>query len=187
MESNLRRLPLITEKPDALYKRLCYMQLTQMTRCAMLIRVMYSDGRFDMVKPNVLDNLLDQQIVTSFKRTNGWAVVGRDAIRSSSRSSYRGTGKASLVRRSNRATWRSTLFSAGKPVRAAFSRELACSGSLPVHVFLPSESAHASSSLYPSVNHREIKCRTQWRAIRLELFHERDIKSQLVTIPFNLL
>lgn len=56
----------------------------------MLIRVMYSDGRFDMVKPNVLDNLLDQQIVTSFKRTNGWAVVGRDAIRSSSRSSYRG-------------------------------------------------------------------------------------------------
>lgn len=56
----------------------------------MLIRVMYSDGRFDMVKPNMLDNLLEQQKVTSFKRASGWAVVGRDAIRSTGRSGYRG-------------------------------------------------------------------------------------------------
>jgi hypothetical protein len=60
------------------------------TRCTMLIRVMYSDGRFDMVKPDMLDNLLDRQVVTSFKRNSGWAVVGRDAIRSSSRGNYRG-------------------------------------------------------------------------------------------------
>jgi len=59
----------------------------------MLIRVMYSDGRFDMVKPNMLDNLLGKQSVTSFKRTSGWAVVGRDLIRSSSRSGYRGAEK----------------------------------------------------------------------------------------------
>ena len=57
----------------------------------MLIRVMYSDGKFDMIKPNMLDNLLDKQSVTSFKRTSGWAVVGRDPIRSSSRSSYHGS------------------------------------------------------------------------------------------------
>jgi hypothetical protein len=57
----------------------------------MLIRVMYNDGRFDMVKPKLLDNLLDQQIVTSFKRTDGWAVVGRDVLRSNNRSNYRGT------------------------------------------------------------------------------------------------
>lgn len=56
----------------------------------MLIRVMYSDGRFDMVKPSTLDNLLEQQKVTSFKRTSGWAVVGRDAIRSTAGSGYRG-------------------------------------------------------------------------------------------------
>lgn len=56
----------------------------------MMIRVMYSDGRFDMVKPNMLDNLISQQAVTSFKRDSGWAVVGRDLIRSSSRASYRG-------------------------------------------------------------------------------------------------
>ena len=56
----------------------------------MMIRVMYSDGRFDMVKPGMLDNLLDRQVVTSFKRNSGWAVVGRDTIRSSGRGNYRG-------------------------------------------------------------------------------------------------
>ncbi len=56
----------------------------------MLIRVMYSDGRFDMVKPNMLDDLITKQTVTSFKRASGWAVVGRDSIRSSGRSDYRG-------------------------------------------------------------------------------------------------
>ena len=65
-------------------------QKFKMTRCAMMIRVMYSDGRFDMVKPNTLDNLISQQAVTSFKRDSGWAVVGRDKIRSSSRGSYHG-------------------------------------------------------------------------------------------------
>jgi len=59
----------------------------------MMIRVMYSDGRFDMVKPNMLDNLINKQVVTSFKRDTGWAVVGRDQIRSSGRSSYRGKEK----------------------------------------------------------------------------------------------
>ena len=57
----------------------------------MMIRVMYSDGRFDMVKPNMLDNLLERQTVTSFKRDSGWAVVGRDIIRSSGQGNYRGT------------------------------------------------------------------------------------------------
>jgi hypothetical protein len=56
----------------------------------MMIRVMYSDGRFDMVKSSMLDNLLDQQSVTSFKRSSGWAVVGRDPVRSSGRSAYQG-------------------------------------------------------------------------------------------------
>jgi hypothetical protein len=39
----------------------------------------------------MLDNLLNRQAVTSFKRNTGWAVVGRDTIRSSSRGNYRGT------------------------------------------------------------------------------------------------
>jgi hypothetical protein len=62
-------------------------------RYAMLIRVMYNDGRFDMIKPNMLDDLLAKLTVTSFKRTSGWAVVGRDPVRSSVRSNYRGTDR----------------------------------------------------------------------------------------------
>jgi hypothetical protein len=47
----------------------------------MLIRVMYTDGKFDMVKPQGLDNLLKEKRITSFLRSSGWAVVGRDPIR----------------------------------------------------------------------------------------------------------
>jgi hypothetical protein len=57
---------------------------------------MYSDGRFDMVKPSILDNLLEQQVVTSFKRSDGWAVVGRDALRSSNQARYRGVERRQL-------------------------------------------------------------------------------------------
>jgi hypothetical protein len=53
----------------------------------MLIRVMYGDGRFDMVKPQILDLLLETEKLTSFKRSDSWAVVGRDSIRKRSNSS----------------------------------------------------------------------------------------------------
>ncbi|MBW2689797.1 MAG: hypothetical protein JRC99_07705 [Deltaproteobacteria bacterium] len=62
----------------------------------MLIRVMYNDGSFDMVKPNTLDSLLNQQTITSFKRNSGWAVIGRDPIRSSSRANYSGVDRRLL-------------------------------------------------------------------------------------------
>jgi hypothetical protein len=51
---------------------------------------MYSDGRFDMVKPNMLEKLIKEEAVTSFKRSSGWAVVGRDPIRSNDKIVYRG-------------------------------------------------------------------------------------------------
>ena len=47
----------------------------------MLIRVIYKDGRFDLVKPQMLDKLLEEHKVTSFMRSTGWAIVGRDPIR----------------------------------------------------------------------------------------------------------
>ena len=56
----------------------------------MMIRVMYSDGRFDLVKPATLDQLLAQNNLASFKRSSGWAVVGRDPIRGSADAAYRG-------------------------------------------------------------------------------------------------
>jgi hypothetical protein len=52
----------------------------------MLIRVMYDDGQFDMVKPQMLDTLLETNRVTNFKRDEGWTVIGRDTIRSNLRS-----------------------------------------------------------------------------------------------------
>ena len=56
----------------------------------MMIRVMYSDGRFDLVKHTTLDQLLAQNSLASFKRSTGWAVVGRDPIRGSGDGAYRG-------------------------------------------------------------------------------------------------
>jgi len=56
----------------------------------MMIRVMYSDGRFDLVKHTTLDQLLAQNSLASFKRSVGWAVVGRDPIRGTSNDPYRG-------------------------------------------------------------------------------------------------
>lgn len=56
----------------------------------MMIRVMYSDGRFDLVKHTMLDQLLERNRVASFKRTSGWAVVGRDPIRGVGGHSYAG-------------------------------------------------------------------------------------------------
>ena len=57
----------------------------------MMIRVMYSDGRFDMVKPSLLETLLKEETISSFKRSSGWAVVGRDPIRSDNKADYSGT------------------------------------------------------------------------------------------------
>ena len=56
----------------------------------MMIRVMYSDGRFDLVKPAVLDRLLEQNCLASFKRSSGWAVVGRDPLRGRGGKAYHG-------------------------------------------------------------------------------------------------
>ena len=47
----------------------------------MLIRVRYPNGTYDMVKEQTLDHLLEEGKVASFKRTEGWALVGRDPIR----------------------------------------------------------------------------------------------------------
>jgi hypothetical protein len=59
----------------------------------MLIRVMYDDGTYDMVKPKMLDQLLETEKLTSFKRSDSWAVVGRDALRSSRSQGHKGVEK----------------------------------------------------------------------------------------------
>ena len=57
----------------------------------MLIRVMYENGKFDMVKPRILDGLLEKQRVSGFMRSEGWADVKKDFLRGSKQpSNYHG-------------------------------------------------------------------------------------------------
>ena len=52
----------------------------------MLIRVMYADGRLGLIKPQLLDSMADRKLVSGILRSDGWALVGRDIIRSHRRS-----------------------------------------------------------------------------------------------------
>ena len=56
----------------------------------MTIRVMYNDGRFDIVKHTSLGLLLEKNYLSSFKRSSGWVVVGRDPVRDSGGKNYHG-------------------------------------------------------------------------------------------------
>ncbi|MHB8056968.1 MAG: GSU3473 family protein [Desulfuromonadaceae bacterium] len=48
----------------------------------MLIRVKYVDERFDMVRPDILDRLLESGKVREFQRKDGWVVPGIGSLRS---------------------------------------------------------------------------------------------------------
>ena len=52
----------------------------------MLIRGMYAHGMLGMIKPQVLDSMIDRKVVSGILRSDGWAIVGRDIIRSRRRS-----------------------------------------------------------------------------------------------------
>ncbi|MGD0884677.1 MAG: GSU3473 family protein [Thermodesulfovibrionales bacterium] len=47
----------------------------------MLIRVMYSTGKYDMVKDSLLDELIASGGVQRFLRSDGWATKGREPVR----------------------------------------------------------------------------------------------------------
>lgn len=56
----------------------------------MLIRVKYVDDRFDMVRPVILDHLLEAGKVREFQRRDGWVMPGIDNLRCRNRSDYSG-------------------------------------------------------------------------------------------------
>lgn len=56
----------------------------------MLIRVKYADNRFDMIRPEILDHLLEDGAVNSFLRHEGWVKPGIDTLRNKSRNDYSG-------------------------------------------------------------------------------------------------
>ena len=56
----------------------------------MLIRVKYVDDRFDMVRPEILDRLLETGKVQEFQRSDGWVMPGMDNLRRKNRDEYFG-------------------------------------------------------------------------------------------------
>jgi hypothetical protein len=50
----------------------------------MLINVMYTDHRFDMIKADRLEGFIRRGEILKFKRSTGWVTVGIDPIRESS-------------------------------------------------------------------------------------------------------
>lgn len=64
----------------------------------MLVRVMYSDGRLGMIRPQLLDRMIDRKLVFGIMRSDGWAIVGRDKIRKYSHSQgYEGADRRSSL------------------------------------------------------------------------------------------
>ena len=61
----------------------------------MMIRVMYNDGRYDLVKESMLDLLLATRKLTGFLRSSGWAIIGRDPVRGAAAESYKGPERRS--------------------------------------------------------------------------------------------
>lgn len=47
----------------------------------MLIRVMYKNNKYDMVRPSLLNNLIDEGEIKMFLRSGTWAAIGVDALR----------------------------------------------------------------------------------------------------------
>ena len=63
----------------------------------MMIRVMYHDGLTEMVRPPVLQHLIETGKIYRFRRTDGWAEVGTDAIRVDRRESFPGKERRQLA------------------------------------------------------------------------------------------
>ena len=49
----------------------------------MLVRVMYGDGRFDMVRNDMLDILIANMKIKKIRRASGWVDAERDQVRQS--------------------------------------------------------------------------------------------------------
>lgn len=63
----------------------------------MVVRVQYKNGMFDMVKATRLDDLLPQGGIAAFQRTDGWAIVGKDPVRSTGQQGYIGPERRGVV------------------------------------------------------------------------------------------
>ncbi len=56
----------------------------------MMIRVMYFDGLTEMVRPPVLQHLIEKGKILRFHRREGWTEIGTDPVRVDQHVIYRG-------------------------------------------------------------------------------------------------
>ena len=56
----------------------------------MMIRVMYPDGKTEMVRPPLLKLLIERGRIQQFRRDHGWSVLGQDPLRRNQNSDYSG-------------------------------------------------------------------------------------------------
>jgi hypothetical protein len=61
----------------------------------MMIRVMYADGKTEMVRPPLLKLLIERERIRQFRRDKGWAVLGEDPLRRAQMHDYRGPERRS--------------------------------------------------------------------------------------------
>ncbi len=54
------------------------------------IPVIYQDGMMDMVEPQVLQRLIEEDGIVKFQRTDGWVYLGIDPVRRMENTNYRG-------------------------------------------------------------------------------------------------
>lgn len=59
----------------------------------MLIRVMYTDNSFDMIRPEMLDLLLEKGSVCSFLRRDGWVMPEIGNMRRKNTNDYSGSDR----------------------------------------------------------------------------------------------
>jgi len=63
----------------------------------LLIRVVYPDGKYDMVNGAALDRLIEKKAIRSFRRSSGWVLLGVDPVRNpKSQVEYAGEKRRSM-------------------------------------------------------------------------------------------
>jgi len=68
----------------------------------MLIRVKYVDERFDMVRPEILDRLLEMGKVREFQRSDGWVMPGIGNMRRKNSNDYSGSDRRKMQKEERR-------------------------------------------------------------------------------------
>lgn len=65
----------------------------------MLIRVFYTKGHYDLVRPEFLDYLIETNKIKYFFRSSGKVVVGVDKVRSKQQKPFAGTERRTWARK----------------------------------------------------------------------------------------